>query len=302
VVSNKRAREVERERYERQQQRRAQQRAKTHQRNRVAGTVAVVLAFVAVGGAVVLISLNSGGSDNASPSGSGSTSVSPSTVASGSANPEATSLTGVTKATCTTPVAGSPGTKQYSSAPSASFPTGAAVAATLKTTCGNIPMALDAAKAPATVASFVSLAAAGYFDHTKCHRLTTAGIYVLQCGDPTGSGSGGPGYTLPDENLPSPSGSASGAATVLYPAGTVAMANTGSPHTGGSQFFLVYQDTQLGPSYTVFGQMTAAGLATVRSIAKGGVQGGAQDGPPALNVVINSVGVVGVGAGAVGSP
>ena len=89
---------------------------------------------------------------------------------------------------------------------------------------------------------------------------------------------------------------------MLYPAGTVAMANTGSPHTGGSQFFLVYQDTQLGPTYTVFGKMTSTGLATVRSIAKGGVKGGGADGPPALNVVINSVGVVGVGAGAVGSP
>ena len=301
MVSNKRAREVERERYARQQQRRAQRRAKSHQRNRMAGVIAVVLAVVAVSGAVWLIQANSGGTDNASPAGSGSTSVSPSTDVSGSAAPEATSLTGVTKATCTTPVAGSPGTKQYSSAPSASFPTGATVAATLKTTCGNIPMSLNAAKAPATVASFVSLAAAGYFDHTKCHRLTTSGIYVLQCGDPTGTGSGGPGYTLPDENLPSASGG-SAAATVLYPAGTVAMANTGQPHTGGSQFFLVYQDTQLGPSYTVFGTMTAAGLATVRSIAKGGVKGGAADGPPALNVIINSVGVVGVGAGAVGSP
>jgi peptidyl-prolyl cis-trans isomerase B (cyclophilin B) len=136
------------------------------------------------------------------------------------------------------------------------------------------------------------LAQKGFFDHTKCHRLTTAGIYVLQCGDPVGNGSGGPGYTIPDENLPSASGSTTGD----YPAGTVAMANTGSPHTGGSQFFLVYQDTSLPASYSIFGHLTPDSLKVVREIAAGGVTGNSGDGPPALNVVINSVGLTGAPA------
>jgi peptidyl-prolyl cis-trans isomerase B (cyclophilin B) len=156
-------------------------------------------------------------------------------------------------------------------------------------------MSLAAAKAPQTVASFVTLARKGFFDHTTCHRLTDTGIFVLQCGDPTATGSGGPGYTLPDENLPK----AGSDGMAVYPAGTLAMANTGSPHTGGSQFFLVYQDSKLGPSYTIFGSMPAASLKVVRSIAKGGISGGAtvHDGPPALKVVIDSVTVTGAPAG-----
>ncbi|HEY5336178.1 MAG TPA: peptidylprolyl isomerase, partial [Mycobacteriales bacterium] len=99
--------------------------------------------------------------------------------------------------------------------------------ATIVLTEGTVKVALSP-QAPCTVNSFQFLAAKKYFDGTICHRLTTSGIYVLQCGDPTGTGSGGPGYTIPDENL-------TGA---TYPAGTVAMANTGAKHSGGSQFFL----------------------------------------------------------------
>jgi peptidyl-prolyl cis-trans isomerase B (cyclophilin B) len=150
--------------------------------------------------------------------------------------------------------------------------------ATLATNQGTIVIKLDAAKAPCTVNSFVYLAGMKYFDSTPCHRLTTAGIFVLQCGDPTGSGGGGPGYQFADENL-------NGA---VYPAGTVAMANAG-PGTNGSQFFLVYKDTTLAPNYTPFGTITG-GLAVIQKIAAAGSDNsnGQGDGKPNLPVEITS--------------
>lgn len=130
---------------------------------------------------------------------------------------------------------------------------------TLKTNCGPIVISLLGSKAPITVTSIAALANAGYYNKSLCHRLTTEGIFVLQCGDPTASGSGSPtgwkGYI--DENLPK-------VGAKNYPAGTVAMANSG-PKTNGSQFFLVYQDTQLGPDYTIWGKITK-GLDLVQKI------------------------------------
>jgi peptidyl-prolyl cis-trans isomerase B (cyclophilin B) len=152
----------------------------------------------------------------------------------------------------------------------------------LDTTCGEIDIALKASAAPHTVNSFNFLAEKGFFDHTKCHRLTTAGIYVLQCGDPTGTGSGGPGYTIPDENLKDKS-----LKDNIYPAGTVAMANRSQPNTGGSQFFLVYQDSQLPPSYTPFGTVSEEGMKVLKKIADAGESSGAGDGAPNATVVIN---------------
>jgi peptidyl-prolyl cis-trans isomerase B (cyclophilin B) len=152
------------------------------------------------------------------------------------------------------------------------------VAVTITTNAGEIPATLDADTTPCTVNSFVSLADQGYFDKTTCHRLTTQGIFVLQCGDPTASGSGGPGYQFPDE--------LSGRET--YPAGTLAMANAGAD-TNGSQFFIVYDDSQLPPSYTVFGKVDAAGLKVVQEIAAKGTVNGGPDGPPKETVGIESV-------------
>lgn len=143
---------------------------------------------------------------------------------------------------------------------------------------GTVVVAMNAKKTPATVNSFAFLAAHHWFDNTPCHRLTTSGIFVLQCGDPTGTGTGGPGYTIPDENLKG----------ATYPAGTVAMANTGQPHSGGSQFFIVYENTQLPPRYTPFGRITQ-GLDIIRAIAKAGEQTGTGDGPPVKPVVISSL-------------
>ncbi len=159
-------------------------------------------------------------------------------------------------------------------------PTGDATASsiTFATNCGDIVVALDPA-ATATVASEVFLAQQGFYDNTQCHRLTTAGIFVLQCGDPAGDGTGGPGYSVPDENLP-----ADGEAN--YPAGTVAMANAG-PGTAGSQFFIVYEDTTLPGDYTIWGQVTS-GLDIVQEVASVGVAGGSSDGTPLQPVFIES--------------
>jgi peptidyl-prolyl cis-trans isomerase B (cyclophilin B) len=143
---------------------------------------------------------------------------------------------------------------------------------------GPIGITLDDAAAPCTTGSFTSLARQGYFDDTLCHRLTTQGIFVLQCGDPTGTGSGGPGYSFEDE--------LTGQET--YPAGMLAMANAG-PNTNGSQFFLVYADTSLPPAYTVFGKLDAAGTKVVLDIAKKGTADGSGDGAPKQDVVITSV-------------
>jgi len=150
---------------------------------------------------------------------------------------------------------------------------------TVHTSQGDIVIALNAAKAPHTANSFAFLAGQKFFDGSHCHRLTTEGIYVLQCGDPTGTGTGGPGYSFGDENL-------TGA---TYPAGTAAMANAG-PNTNGSQFFLVYKDTTLPPSYTPFGTITS-GLDVVQKVAAGGSDdaNGQGDGQPKISVVLTSV-------------
>lgn len=151
--------------------------------------------------------------------------------------------------------------------------------ATLTTNRGAITIGLDSAAAPCTVNSMRYLASKNYFDESQCHRLTTEGLFVLQCGDPTATGQGGPGYEFDEENLPSPGGS-------TYPKGTVAMANAG-PGTNGSQFFLVYKDTTLPPDYTIFGQVTA-GLGLVEKVAAAGTETGS-DGPPQSQVVIRDV-------------
>ncbi|MFB8387633.1 peptidylprolyl isomerase [Microbacterium sp. NPDC055910] len=163
-------------------------------------------------------------------------------------------------------------------APNAEPAVAGIVDATLQTSAGDIPLTLDADRTPCTVGSFVSLAEQGYYDDSSCHRLTTTGIFVLQCGDPSGTGRGGPGYSYADE--------LDGSET--YPAGTIAMANAG-PDTNGSQFFLVYEDTALPPSYTVFGELSPEGLEVVQAVAAAGTADGAPDGAPATTVTITGV-------------
>lgn len=165
------------------------------------------------------------------------------------------------------------------------LPQGAPAELVLDTDRGPITINLDTEKAPKNSNSLAFLAGEGYFDDTTCHRLTTEGIFVLQCGDRTGTGSGTPGYTTVDENLPK--AGKDGFAT--YPRGSVAMAEPGGGEAG-SQFFLVYKDTQLAPDYTIVGQITE-GLEIVDDVAAAGVAPDAAtpgDGPPAEPITITA--------------
>ncbi len=167
-------------------------------------------------------------------------------------------------------------------APDAEAPAEGTVAATITTNFGDIGLTLDAESAPCTVNSFVSLAEQGFYDDTPCPRIgDQEGFGILQCGDPTGTGSGGAGYSVADEL----------SGDEAYPAGTLAMANTGQPDTNGSQFFLVFRDSQFPPSYTVFGTIDEAGLATIEAIAKEGNDGAnaAGGGAPNKDVTIEKV-------------
>ncbi|MER5970886.1 peptidylprolyl isomerase [Streptomyces sp. NPDC002055] len=249
ATRDQRRRQLAREKFARQQQRRAEQHGRTRRRTAV---LAAGLAVVLAAGAAVYASVGLSGDgreDGAAP------------------DPSATSKA---PDPCRKPAPGKPGTRQWKKEPALSVDRSAGYTMELRTTCGDIEVALDTAKAPHTVNSFNFLAGRGYFDHTRCHRLTEGGIFVLQCGDPKGTGEGGPGYTIPDENLKD-----SRLEGGVYPAGTVAMANryqagTGKGRdTGGSQFFLVYRDSKLPPDYTPFGRITG-GTDVLKKIADAG--------------------------------
>ncbi len=155
----------------------------------------------------------------------------------------------------------------------------------LNTNCGRITIALDTEAAPKNVNAIAFLTDQGYYSGNFCHRLTTAGIFVLQCGAPGADGTGDVGFTLPDENLPKQG-------EQNYPAGSVAMANRG-PDTASSQIFLVYQDTTLPPSYSLVGTVKQ-GMDVVNYVAAGGVQPGssdASDGTPAQPIVIKTASI-----------
>lgn len=148
------------------------------------------------------------------------------------------------------------------------------------TNCGEIVIQANGKGAPVTVTALAALANGGFYNKTLCHRLVTDNIYVLQCGDPTGTGMGGPNFSYRDENLPQ-------AVQTNYPAGTVAMANSGA-NTNGSQFFIVYEDTSMNPKYTIWGKVTK-GLDIVKAIAKAGVVDGSTDGLPRQTIAIEKV-------------
>ncbi|TCC35571.1 peptidylprolyl isomerase [Kribbella speibonae] len=151
----------------------------------------------------------------------------------------------------------------------------------LNTSIGDLQLTLDSALAPCTVKNFLSLVGQKYFDNTKCHRLTVGeGLQVLQCGDPSGTGSGGPGYSFADEVYP----------TLKYGRGILAMANSGA-NTNGSQFFIVYGDASgLTPQYTAFGTIDEPSVKLIDKVAEAGVtpQNGPQDGSPIIPVDIKS--------------
>jgi peptidyl-prolyl cis-trans isomerase B (cyclophilin B) len=267
-----RQRRLARERHERRMAREAerQRRARRTAQWVSGGLVLLVVAGI-VSYTVVHLTSNASASPGTSPSATPSASLTPSASPSPSPTPSG-SLT-----RCT-----------YTSSPPASRKVGmppvkpdlkANYQATIKTNRGDIVINLLNSRAPCTVNSFVYLASKNYFSNTPCHRLTTSGIYVLQCGDPTGTGRGGPGYRFNDENL-------TGA---TYPVNTVAMANS-VPNTNGSQFFLVYKNTTLQPNYTPFGTIVQ-GLGVIQKVAAAGTANGTGDGQPKEKVPIESVAI-----------
>ncbi len=266
--SREREREYARRRYEKwaaKQQQRVEARRKAR-RNAVAAGAAVVAVLAIVLGTVAFTRR----SDSPAPAAAPTSSPSASSTASAAANP------------CPAPTVTPPAKPaSFKDVPPTSLAEGKPWKLTLVTTCGTITMQLDGAKAPQATASAIFLARQNFWAGTPCHRLTTQGIFVLQCGDPTGSGSGGPGYSFgPVENAPKDG---------VYPAGTLAMARANSPDSNGSQFFIVYKETNLptdGGGYTIFGKVLS-GLDVVEKVAAGGSQPNG-DGAPVRPVSIVS--------------
>lgn len=280
MASSKREKELARQRAERQAARRAAAAQRSKQRRAVIASVVAVLlvAGIAIGATVAL----SGGDDEpadvaAAASPSPVTTAEPSLEPSPSASPEPSLAPG--DPGCEYVEGGAPSAREVQLPAVEGVETEQVYDVTIATNRGDIVFTMDSAEAPCTANSLRSLAGAGYFDDTPCHRLTTVGISVLQCGDPTGTGSGGPGYTFADENLEG----------ATYPRGTVAMANAG-PDTNGSQFFLVYEDSSLPPQYTPFGTITE-GLELLEEVAAAGSDetNGSGDGKPVLPVQITTL-------------
>lgn len=278
ATKKQRQRRLAREAHQRRLSRRAQ-RARRQRQWAAGGTSAVVVVGVALGA----VALAGGfGSAKAKPSAASTPSSTPS--ATPSATPTPSSTPAMVDGKCVYIKAGTAARKV--SLPSATPDTKVTYTATIKTNRGNIVIDLLNSKAPCTVNSFVSLADQSYYNNTHCHRLTTSGIYVLQCGDPTGTGEGTPGYEFGNENLPK----ANSSGEFTYTPGTVAMANTGAADSNGSQFFLVYKDSPLPPDYTPFGTI-ASGLNIIQAVAKAGSDNsnGTGDGHPKEKVQIDSV-------------
>ena len=267
-----RQRKLARERHERRMAREAERRLRARQVTKWASVAAVVVVVVGLVTLTALHLSNGTAAPAASPSASASASSAASPSPSSSPTPSANGTL-----TCTYTPSGT--AARNVGLPPAKTSIKGSYQATITTNRGTIVIDLLNSKAPCTVHSFAYLASKGYFAKTSCQRLTTSGIYVLQCGDPTGTGSGGPGYEFADENL----------AGAKYTAGTVAMANAG-PNTNGSQFFMVYQNSTLGPSYTPFGTIVS-GLNVIQAIAKAGSDNsnGPGDGHPKEKVTIESV-------------
>ena len=284
MTSNRREKRLAREKYERQQVRRQQAAIARKRRQRIIGIAVAVVILISAGAWVAFDRSGSPAEPvaEAVPSEAPSSSAAPSdsTAPSSSAEPSGSAVPATLS--CNEPSAIRANDKTFANAPQPSPLSEQPAQITLVTNCGPITIETLPSAAPLTVASEVFLTENGFYDQTQCHRLTTAGILVLQCGDPAGDGTGGPGYTVPDENLPT-----EGPAN--YPAGTVAMANAG-PGTAGSQFFIVYGDTTLPSGYTIWGTVTG-GLDIVEQIAALGVKGGGADGPPVHPVVIESASV-----------
>ncbi|MGH3900650.1 MAG: peptidylprolyl isomerase [Pseudonocardiaceae bacterium] len=287
MPTNEQRREAAKRKLDRQLARRAE-RAKARRRYAVAGSAAAVVLVV---GVVVLIVSLGGRDQTADIAAKPSPAPTPATTDTTEPQPTGTVAGPPTRpqplpasVDCQYAVTQQTPAKPVTPPPAGPTTTEGTVSATMQTSAGPIGLTLDRALAPCTVNSFVSLVKQGFYSNSPCHRLVTnPGLQVLQCGDPTGSGSGGPGYTIPDEVF----------AELTYPRGYVAMANTGQPDSGGSQFFLIYGDSQLPPSYTVFATISPDGLTVIDQIAKAGSDGSLEPSPgggkPKEPVTITSV-------------
>jgi peptidyl-prolyl cis-trans isomerase B (cyclophilin B) len=252
VTSNRdrQQRAAARARLEREMTLRAQTARRRQRRQAIIGAAAAVVVLVV--GVVLLVTLTGGGKGSKNK-----------TAASASASAKPTSCTWTPlvdpSASPAQPVP--PEIKDVGKPPATGEPRSGTQTMTISTNLGAVKIAIDDAKTPCTAASFTYLASKKFFDNAPCHRLTNEGIFVLQCGDPSGSGGGGPSYRVADENLPTNRRPA-------YPEGSVAMANAG-PGTNGSQFFIIYKDSELPANYTLLGTVTE-GLDIVKQVAAAG--------------------------------
>ena len=284
MASSKREKELARQRAERQAARRAAATQRKKQRQAIiASVVAVLLVGTAVAAAAVTLGGDGSPTDIAAPGASVQPSTAASTEPSVAASPAASAEPEQSRPPgdpgCEYVPTEGPATREVTFPPTGNVETEQVYDVTLTTNRGDIVFEMDSAQAPCTANNFRSLAHFKYFADTPCHRLTTEGISVLQCGSPDGSGNGGPGYSFADENLEG----------ATYERGTVAMANSG-PGTNGSQFFLVYEDSSLPPNFTPFGTITA-GLDVLEEVAAAGSDeaNGAGDGKPNLPIQIQEV-------------
>jgi peptidyl-prolyl cis-trans isomerase B (cyclophilin B) len=294
--SKERERRRARERFEQQRSARLDRQRRNRKRAGIGLAVLCVLGLIA-GVSAILVS----GSGPATAAKKPTATVSATPSASASATASASPAAVTEPATHCTYTSSSAGTVVKSSLPTASPDYKATYTATINTNLGPIKIDLANSKATCTVNSFVHLASTDFWNNTQCHRMSNSdGLYMLQCGDPTAKaseklsctsttlGTGGPGYEFASENLPTAGSSGS----VTYTAGTVAMANSGGA-TNGSQFFLVFKNTTLGPDYTPFGTITS-GLDILQNVAKAGTSctyAGAGGGVPKDKVVIDSVSI-----------
>jgi len=266
VPTNQQRRDAAKRKLQRQLQRREEQDRARRQRLVIVGVIAAVL--VISGGIWLFVSRGSGSNTAADASSS--------TADSASSTPTTPSTP------CSYPASGTAATPVNAPANLSPLNTGA-VDSTIVINGQDVPVSLNRALAPCGVNAFLSLSAQGFYDNTDCHRLTVSdGLNILQCGDPTGKGNGGPGYSFATE----------AASDATYPVGTLALANAG-PDTNGSQFFIVYGAANLQPSYTILGTVTGEGMNVIDGIAAKGVQKGAQDGPPVETATIAKVTVPG---------
>ncbi|OBI48122.1 peptidylprolyl isomerase [Mycobacterium kyorinense] len=287
MPTNEQRRATAKRKLERQLERRAKQARRRRIVAIVAGSVAAVVVIAAVVITVLVTHKDKNNKASAGEGGATTTQAAPPGAPLPSFKPSAD-----LGANCQYPPSPELASKPVKPPRTGKVPTEPAqVSVSMVTDQGKIGLQLANAKSPCTVNSFASLAQQGFFNDTQCHRLTTSPtLGVLQCGDPKGDGTGGPGYEFgneyPTDQYPPDDPKAK--EPVVYPRGTLAMANSG-PNTNGSQFFMVYHDSQLPPEYTMFGTIQDDGLATLDKIAKAGVAGGGEDGPPATPVTIKSV-------------